>query len=424
MGAGRGTDQSIGHVDLLENRWRQNLPVEFDTDLIEGRDQIAQAHSQHHRLDSSQLVPVVQPVGQVEGHPDRAADPDFPGQRLGAAGKPVQGIIGPAVGMGQVDLVGGFQQFRMPQRPQCFVLLSRPGPSVGSKEVVSDSESVHSLVPGVGRAGPDHGGCAVSSQGPAQAIVKDGVDAASASSRQLHHGAQVHILIQPFLLALAALAEQAVHQFFRYPGGDLVSTQRPGLRMSRDASVDALGPSLASPGFVGHLAQLPQPPGHDRGQLANLAEAAKGHSPGQVQLDAVRFVPGQQFLEEQKALAPHLRVQEIEPVLYRGHASIGKTQGVRRPRVRVLPHLKRGIVHGKGGLASQALVFLPSPALHAHPGTGDHEQARLVATITQDLQGVVSVPDELPQDLCGPVPDVVSPLLDLISPKLADLAVV
>ena len=167
-------------------------------------------------------------------------------------------------------------------------------------------------------------------------------------------------------------------------------------------------------GFVCHLAQFPDPLGHHRRQLPCLVEAAEGRSRGQIQLDAVGLIAGEQLLENRKPFLPHRGVQEIEAHLV----------DIPGSRVGIFSDMELGVVHGEGRPSAQAFVFFPGPPLQTDPGTGNHQDPCLVTAVHQDLEGVMAVLDELPQYPSRPIPDIMGPLLDLRSPELSHLAVV
>ena len=73
--------------------------------------------------------------------------------------------------------------------------------------MIADRETIGPLIPGIGRRRPYHGGRPVAGQGTVQSIVKDGVDPAFRSPGQFDCGADIHILVQSLILAVATLAK-------------------------------------------------------------------------------------------------------------------------------------------------------------------------------------------------------------------------
>ena len=214
---GAHPEEPVGHVHLLQDGVGQLPAVELNAHLVVVGLVVGQPHPQPHRLDPSESVPVGEVIGKPEGHPGLLSLEQFLGKGSRTARPPGHRGRAAAGRANVVVLVGGGQKFRMPQQTQGLILLGRPGPSVGGPVVVADTETVGSLSIGVGGGRPDHGWGGIAGQLPAQGVVEGVEHPAAGASGQLDHVLEIQVLVHGLVLAVAADAEQTVHQLIRDP---------------------------------------------------------------------------------------------------------------------------------------------------------------------------------------------------------------
>ena len=309
-----------------------------------------------------------------------------------------------------VDLVGGIQKLRGPQRAQRLHHGFQESQSLASDHVV-DSESGRALMVGVGGSPPQQPGGRLVVPPLPQGRPTFDQNAAGGPPGQRNHLRYFDVLVEHF--RVAAGTDQSVHHPLRNPVGYLEAHGLPGPGVGRDSHVDPLAAALFPLGLPGNGLQIPQPLGEQGRALAHLAVAADGKHL-RVHLHPVGRISGEELLEDAQTLFPHFRMDKVE-------SDRGDIAG---SRVFILAHPKMVAVEHEVGEPTGASGLLGSPGPDVEVSAGKEQHPLFMAAVAEQLGTVPTLPHQLAHMQAVPIVHRMVPFAHVAPMHLSDLGVV